>query len=513
MLFPFALFGFFSLFLHLYRVLWLKQQLLRSRLHKQGIRGPPPTFVFGNGLEIKRIQNSKSTAVKTSNKENLSHDFASTLFPCFEKWRKEYGDLFTFSLGNLQILYVTNPNMAKEMTLCASMGLGKSGYLQYEFGPLLGRGILTSNGAIWSHQRKTIAPELSMDKVKGMVNLMVESASSIVKTWQGRIESEGGVAEIRADEDMRRTSALIISKVLFGSSFTKALDLISKFKDIQNALTMPTMLKGLPGYRYIPSENNRKIWKLEKEVRSAILKIVKERSTENENDKGDEQDLLQMIIEGAKDGNLGPYTAQDYVLDNCKNIYFAGLETTAISALWCLILLASHPQWQDRCRAEILEICGGGLPDVDMLRKMKTTTMVVQEVLRLYPPGLFMSREALQDIKLGELLVPKGVNIWLSVHALHRDPELWGPDACNFNPERFANGVAGACKLPQTYLAFGMGPRICAGQNFATIELKIVLAVILSNFSFSLSPKYRHSPVFKIIIQPDDGVNLIVRKV
>ncbi|XP_010260750.1 PREDICTED: cytochrome P450 714C2-like [Nelumbo nucifera] len=510
MLFSLALLGFLSLFLHLYRVLLLNPQLLRSRLEKQRIKGPPPTFIFGNVPEMKRMQNSKSTALVASNKEKLSHDFASTIFPCFEKWRKEYGDLFTFSLGNLQILYVTNPYLAKEMTLCSSMSLGKPGYLQYEFGPLLGRGILTSNGSIWSHQRKTIAPELSMDKVKGMVNLMVESASSVVKEWQGRIQSEGGVAEIGVDEDMTRISALIISKFMFGSSFSKALDIISKLKDIQNALTMSTILKGIPGYRYIPTENNRKIWKLEKEVRSMILKIVKERVAEDKPG----QDLLQMIIEGAEDGSLGgPYTAEDFILDNCKNVYFAGLETTAITALWCFILLASHPEWQDRCRAEILEISGGCLPDVDMLRKMKTTTMVIQEVLRLYPPSLLLSREVLQDIKLGEILVPKSVNIWLSVHALHRDPELWGPDACNFNPERFANGVAGACKLPQTYLAFGMGSRICAGQNFAMMELKIILALILSNFSFSLSPKYHHSPVFKIIIQPGDEVKLIVRKV
>lgn len=76
------------------------------------------------------------------------------------------GQLYMFSLGKIQILYVTDPFLAREMSHCTSMGLGKPAYLQHELGPLLGRGILTSNGSIWTHQRKTLAPELSMEKVK-----------------------------------------------------------------------------------------------------------------------------------------------------------------------------------------------------------------------------------------------------------------------------------------------------------------------------------------------------------
>lgn len=139
--------------------------------------------------------------------------------------------------------------------------------------------------------------------------------------------------------------------------------------------------------------------------------------------------------------------------------------------------------------------------------------MVIQEVLRFYPPAFLMSREAMQEIKLGDVVVPKGVVIWLPIQTLHRDPEIWGPDADKFNPERFANGVVGACKYPQTYLAFGVGPYVCVGQNFATMELKIILSQVISKFSFSLSPKYHHSPVFEVILQPKHGVTLLVKKV
>ena len=138
--------------------------------------------------------------------------------------------------------------------------------------------------------------------------------------------------------------------------------------------------------------------------------------------------------------------------------------------------------------------------------------MVIYESLRLHPPVPLVSREAFQDMKFGDINVPKGVIVWTLMVALQQDPDIWGPDANIFKPERFANGVSGACKLPYVYMPFGVGPRICAGQHFAMAELKILLALIVSNFSFSLSPKYRHSPAMRLLIEPEHGVNLLIKK-
>ncbi|KAM5573026.1 hypothetical protein ABKV19_012856 [Rosa sericea] len=103
------------------------------------------------------------------------------------------------------------------------------------------------------------------------------------------------------------------------------------------------------------------------------------------------------------------------------------------------------------------------------------------------------------------------MNIWIAIASLHRDPKNWGPDANEFKPERFANGITEACKFPHAYLPFGFGSRLCIGQTFAMIELKIVLSLLLSKFSFSLSPNYHHSPVLKMVLVPEHGINLLVR--
>jgi hypothetical protein len=86
--------------------------------------------------------------------------------------------------------------------------------------------------------------------------------------------------------------------------------------------------------------------------------------------------------------------------------------------------------------------------------------MVIQETLRLYPPASLIMREALTDIRLGGVDVPRGTIIQVAISMLHLDLEAWGPDANEFRPDRFANGAAAACKPAHMYMPFGYGPRL-----------------------------------------------------
>ncbi|KAI5430201.1 hypothetical protein KIW84_034684 [Lathyrus oleraceus] len=399
--------------------------------------------------------------------------------------------------------------MVKEILLNTSLNLGKPSYLSKDMGPLLGQGILSSSGPTWAHQRKIIAPELYLDKVKAMVDQIVDSTNIMLRSWESRIERDGVVSEIKIDEDLRSLSADIISRACFGSNYAPGKEIFTKLRDLQKLLSKISV--GVPGLRYFPNKRNRQIWRLEKEINSNISKLVIQRQ-----DEGHEQDLLQTILEGAKncDGLLSNSISRDrFIIDNCKNIFFAGHETTAITASWCLMLLAAYQDWQDRARAEVLEVCGNGNLDASMLRSMKTLTTVIQETLRLYPPAAFVVRTAFQDININGIKVPKGMNIQIPISILQQDIDLWGPDAYKFNPDRFANGVLGACKIPQAYMPFGIGARVCAGQHFAMIELKVVLSLILSNFRFSLSSSYCHSPAFRLVIEPGQGVVLNMTRI
>ncbi|KAL3834720.1 hypothetical protein ACJIZ3_009456 [Penstemon smallii] len=517
LLLPLGLLLLLGLALYFFKIFWLNPWRIRRNLESQGIKGPKPSFLYGNALEMQKIQAfsaMKKSGTSGINGEFVAHDYTSTLFPYFEQWRKEYGTIYTYSTGNKQHLYINHPEVVKEMSNCISSELGKPSYITKRLAPMLGNGILRSNGHMWARQRKVVAPEFFMDKVKGMAVLMLESAESLSSKWERCIEeSEGGkIAEIKAEEDLRSVTADVISKACFGSSYVEGKQIFSKLRTLQELITNQAFLFGSNAFGLVPNGQQRKIENLEKEIESLIWEAAKERDKECNNEEN--RDLLQLIMEGAINNNVGDEDSpKRFIVDNCKNIYFAGHESTAIAASWCLMLLALHPQWQARIRAELAQVFGPtGKLDPDSLHKLKTVTMVIQEVLRLYPPAAFVSREALQDTQIGHIVVPKGVCLWTLIPTLHRDLNVWGPDVNEFNPERFANGISNACKVPQVYIPFGLGPRLCLGRNFALIQLKIVVAVIVSKFSFSLSPKYRHSPAYRMIVEPGQGVQLLIQR-
>lgn len=138
--------------------------------------------------------------------------------------------------------------------------------------------------------------------------------------------------------------------------------------------------------------------------------------------------------------------------------------------------------------------------------------MVVLESMRIYGPAVTNSRETFADLKIGDLVLPKGLYLWMFVPLLHRDVDNWGPDATEFKPERFANGLSGACKYPQAYMPFGYGNRFCLGQNFTLTEIKIVISLMVYNFDLKLSPNYVHFPASNFLLVPKYGMKLNVSK-
>ncbi|XP_019262330.1 PREDICTED: cytochrome P450 714A1-like [Nicotiana attenuata] len=503
---------------YIFNILWLKSaQRLRWKLQKQGINGPKPSLLYGNVPEMQKIQ-AASLKAPANYDEFVAHDYTSSLFPYFEQWRKLYGPIYTYTTGNKQHLYVNQPELVKEMNQSKSLDLGKPSYVTKRLAPILGNGILRSNGHIWAMQRKIVAPEFFMDKVKGMVSLMLQSAELLTRKWDENIEAEGSkMAEISVGEDLRSYlrsfSADVISRACFGSSYFKGKKIFSKLRTLQKIISNQSVLFDSPALGFLPSRRQKEIENLEKDIESLIWEAVKEREREFLETSSNEKDLLHSILEGAiNDDSVGENSSRKFIVDNCKNIYFAGHESTGVAASWCLMLLALHPEWQSRIRDEMAQICPDGVLDAESVSKMKMVTMVIQEAMRLYPPAAFVSREALEDTQIGRIVVPKGVCLWTLIPTLHRDPEIWGRDANEFKPERFENGVSGACKSPQVYIPFGLGPRLCLGKNFAMVELKIVISLIISKFRFSLSPKYKHSPAYRMIVEPGQGVHIVVER-
>jgi cytochrome P450 len=135
--------------------------------------------------------------------------------------------------------------------------------------------------------------------------------------------------------------------------------------------------------------------------------------------------------------------------------------------------------------------------------------MIISETLRLYPPGAMLTRQTVKNVIIGSIEVPAKTQIYVALTAVHHDKEIWGQDCHEFNPMRF--------RVPRRHLAaffpFGLGPRICVGQNLALAEAKIALALIIQRYSFVVSPSYIHAPILFITLQPQHGAQIFFKRI
>jgi cytochrome P450 len=139
-------------------------------------------------------------------------------------------------------------------------------------------------------------------------------------------------------------------------------------------------------------------------------------------------------------------------------------------------------------------------------------TIVLYEVLRLYTPLTTLHRRTYKPMELGGVRYPAGVMLMLPLLCVHHDKDVWGPDASEFRPERFAEGVSKASRHAPAFFPFGWGPRTCIGQHFALLEARMGLAMILQRFAFQLSPAYTHAPFPIGLLKPEHGAQVMLRR-
>uniref|UniRef100_A0A453AZJ9 Secologanin synthase n=2 Tax=Aegilops tauschii TaxID=37682 RepID=A0A453AZJ9_AEGTS len=342
-----------------------------------------------------------------------------------------------------------------------------------------------------------------------MTVTMSDCAGSMMSEWKAKME-KGGDIEIELSSQFEELTADVISHTAFGSSYEQGKKVFLAQRELQFLAYSTVFNVQIPALRYLPTEKNLKIWKLDKEVRSMLMNIIKTR-LENKDTMGYGNDLLGLMLEAcAPEHGQNPILSMDEIIDECKTFFFAGHDTSSHLLTWTMFLLSTHPEWQEKLREEVLRECGNGAPTGDMLNKLQLVNMFLLETLRLYGPVAVIQRKACSDLEVGGIKVPEGTVLTIPIATIHRDKEVWGEDANEFKPMRFENGVTRAGKHPNALLSFSSGPRSCIGQNFAMIEAKAVIAMILQRFSFSLSPKYVHAPMGMITVRPKFGLPMVL---
>nr|XP_016491094.1 PREDICTED: cytokinin hydroxylase-like isoform X3 [Nicotiana tabacum] len=477
---------------------WLTPRRIKKIMEKQGVRGPKPRFLVGNILDMASFV-SKSTK---NDMDSIHHDIVGRLLPHYVAWSKIYEPR----------MCLTEAELIKELFSKYSTVSGKSWLQQQGSKHFIGRGLLMANGDAWYHQRHIVAPAFMGDKLKSYAGYMVECTKGMLQSLGNAVES--GQMEFEIGEYMTRLTADIISRTEFDSSYEKGKQIFHLLTLLQHLCAQASRHLCFPGSRFLPSKYNRDIKALKMEVERLLMEIIQSRKDCVEIGRSSSygNDLLGMLLNEMqkKRSSNGFSLNLQLIMDECKTFFFAGHETTALLLTWTSMLLASNPSWQDKVRDEVTQVCKRDPPTVEHLPKLTLfiflqLNMVINESLRLYPPASVLPRMAFEDFKLGDLHIPKGLSIWIPVLAIHHSEEIWGEDVNEFRPDRFASKSFAAGR---NFLPFAAGPRNCVGQSFALMEAKIILAMLISKFRFTISENYRHAPVIVLTIKPKYGVQI-----
>jgi cytochrome P450 len=395
-------------------------------------------------------------------------------------------------------VWVTSPSMIKAVLLDERDKFRKLTQIRL-LGPMLGKGILTSEGADWKWQRQAAAPMFRPHTLGAFVPVFVRAAEDALERWRAQPN-----ATHRVDEDMTTATFDVISATLLPTADRHFADRMqASIRALQRHGGWDMLYAQLKVPGWVPRPGMVHAFAAMRDLRDAVMKLMREQRASGKAP----DDLLQRLV-AARDPESGRAMDDEQLVDNLLTFYLAGHDTTARALAWTLYLLARFPQWSERLRAEINRVTGGGAVEHRHVEDLALVTQVVKESMRLYPPVPIMSRQAVADAVIDGREIREGTSILMPIYAIHRHKRRWErPD--EFDPMRFAPQDEASIPRYQ-YMPFGAGPRVCIGMSFAMIEATTMLATLLRHARFEAVAGMEPVPVARVTLIPQGGVNLRV---
>lgn len=441
---------------------------------------------------------------------------ASLLFTFFKKRRSWLDGLYersySMSMGRVKMpgldLHVINePGLVHRVLVDDVKEFPKNQLLGHLLEPLLGESIFTTNGNQWKKQREMLNPSFEMTRINHVFNLMNDA----VKEMNDRFIdlADGRVFDI--DPEMTYVTADIIFRTILSSRLDRkdAERIINAFVTFQEETArtaMRTMFR-IPEWLWFLTGESKRI-KAGNEIREVLSSIIRPRyEAMISNNISDEKDILSSLLQ-AVDVDSGQKFSFEEILDQVAMLFLAGHETSASALTWAMYLLALNPQIQDRAYDEITKIAGEGEFDAHQIKQMDYVTNIFKETLRLYPPVGFFARENTDTTIMRDKSIDKGSSVVVAPWLIHRHTKYWvNPN--DFNPDRFDDSKA---IEKDTYLPFGMGPRICIGASFAMQEAVLILATVIRHFTLELEDGFVPDVVGRLTVRSANGMKIKLHK-
>jgi len=378
------------------------------------------------------------------------------------------------------------PDAVQHVLLDNAAAYEKPGIVKSLLAPVIGRGLLTSDGSLWRDQRRIVAASFVPAAVDSQVPTFANAASATMARWR-----DGATVDMAVQATS--TTMRIIADSLFGG------DARLTSEDASNHITAALeafggrriqAILGLPAIALTPKA--RAGLRGQNYLRATLASVVRDRFDHSRRD-----DFLGQLI-AALSEKFTRDEAEALAIDNAATFYLAGHETTANAMTWALFLLSEQPDLQDRIAEEARAALAAGRDDPGLPDRLPLLRQAFDETLRLYPSAPRIDRQAITADEIADHKIEPGdiVSIWPWI--IHRHKKLWDdPDA--FDADRFAPTRKNDRHRFQ-YLPFGGGARVCVGARFATAEALTILACWLS--------EWRVIPIAGHVVRPSGMVTL-----
>lgn len=329
---------------------------------------------------------------------------------------REHGDVVGFRLGPQQVYLLAHPDHVRQILTERIENYPKAGYNKLE--PLIGKGLLSSEGSLWRRQRRLMQPAFHKERIAGMVDAMTEPTLQLAADWKAAARTGGEAAVVDVEEEMTRLTLSIVSRTLFSrdvsdraGSVGRALRFVLWFgtNRIGRFVTLPETVPTPKNFRY-----RRSLAALD----DVVYSLIEERRKSGE----DHGDLLSMLMSARDEDGEG--MSEKQMRDEVMTILTAGHETTAKALTWTFYLLDRHPVVAEQLREELAQVLGGRPPRYEDLARLPYTKMVLQEAMRVYTPVWGLARKVKEDDEVDGYKIEAGSRVIVSPYATHRHPRF-----------------------------------------------------------------------------------------
>jgi cytochrome P450 len=444
------------------------------------------------------------------------------------RWAHVPGRVASFGLFGETYVMVADPELLRRVLATNVTNYRKDDRTYAAFKPILGNGLIISEGELWKRQRAILGRAFRADILGHMVAIAAEAADRLIAELD--VVAGKGVPFDFAPAFRRLTLQVIADAVLSLPPHVSDEVFPKLYLPIVDEANLRTWM---PFRAYLPTPGNLEFRRACEELDRYVTELIRDR---REKGSAGPKDILQRImIAHDESGQPWDEAAVAQLRDEVKTFLMAGHETSSMMLTWALFELARHPAIMERVIAEADATLplDGPIPEQQAegaqraerakahghseaqaswhehaLKGLAYTEAVLKETLRRYSIVPVVTREAVEDDMLGGYAIPKGTKIVVAIDAVHHDPEVW-KDPHDFRPERFLEPLP----HPYAFLAFLAGPRNCIGEHFSLIEGKIVLARLVQRFRFLVASKAvgeRHK--FKAPVAPKDPMHLFVEE-